>query len=67
MRVHDEVCGMTIDAEDAAASLEFLEVTYYFCSERCRKKFEAHPERFVPVPDGWERTDDDFGGERDRS
>lgn len=53
MRVHDEVCGMTIDAEGAAASLEFLGKTYYFCSERCRRMFEEHPDRFVAVPDDW--------------
>lgn len=67
MRVHDEVCGMTIDAEEAAASLVFLDVTYYFCAERCRRVFEEHPDRFVPVPEGWERTGETFGGGDDWS
>lgn len=62
MDVHDEVCGMTIDTEEAAASLEFLGERYYFCSQRCRRLFEKHPDRFVPVPDGWERTEGSFGG-----
>lgn len=54
MRVQDEVCGMTIEAEDAMGSLEFLGETYYFCSERCRRMFGDHPDRFVPVPDDWD-------------
>lgn len=24
--------------------------TYWFCSERCRCKFEANPKPFVPIP-----------------
>lgn len=49
MRVHDEVCGMTIEAETAAGTAEFRGKTYFFCSERCKKKFEEHPGWFVPV------------------
>ena len=56
MLVHDEVCGMTIDTERAAASVDFLGTTYHFCSERCRRMFEEHPDRFVEVPDGWDGT-----------
>ena len=50
MTVRDEVCGMTITAEQAAATVEMYGNTYYFCSERCRRKFEEHPGWFVAVP-----------------
>ncbi len=49
MKAHDEVCGMTIEAESAAATAEFQGKTYYFCTERCREKFEEHPGWYVPV------------------
>jgi YHS domain-containing protein len=49
MLAHDEVCGMSIDAETAAATFDFQGKTYYFCTERCQRMFVAHPERFVPV------------------
>ena len=58
MKVHDEVCGMSIDSESAAASVEFRGKTYYFCSDRCRQMFEAHPERYVPVAE----RDEEAGG-----
>lgn len=40
---------MTMEAETAAATVEFRGRTYFFCSERCRKLFEEHPGWFVPV------------------
>jgi YHS domain-containing protein len=43
MRVRDEVCRMTIRKSDAAAKTEFDGRMYFFCSERCRVKFEEHP------------------------
>ena len=49
MRVQDEVCGMTIEAEGAAASARFQGRTYHFCSDRCRTKFREHPDWYVPV------------------
>ncbi len=49
MIVHDEVCGMDIDAESAAEHVRFQGSTYYFCSSRCARKFEEHPDRYVPV------------------
>jgi adenylate cyclase len=41
--VIDPVCGMRIDTEDAAATLEHDGTTYYFCSEACREAFVADP------------------------
>lgn len=49
MKVHDEVCGMTIEAETAATSVEFQDKRYHFCTVRCRQKFEEHPEWYVPI------------------
>lgn len=49
MKVHDEVCGMTIDAENAAATVELDGDTYYFCTERCSRKFREHPGWYVPL------------------
>jgi YHS domain-containing protein len=49
MQVRDEVCGMTIESSDAAASVTFEGRMYYFCAERCRRKFEEHPDWYVPT------------------
>ncbi|HKZ70584.1 MAG TPA: ATP-binding cassette domain-containing protein [Anaerolineales bacterium] len=37
----DPVCGMAVEREKAAATLERDDVTYYFCSRGCRAEFEA--------------------------
>lgn len=57
MKVHDEVCGMSIEMDDAVASVEFQGKTYSFCSDRCRRMFEEHPGWYVPV-----RSEDDERG-----
>lgn len=49
MTVTDPVCGAVIDAEDAAASLDFEGQTYYFCCEDCLEEFESAPEAYVEV------------------
>lgn len=41
--VHDEVCGMHFPAAEAAATAEYGGKTYYFCAERCRRRFLEHP------------------------
>ena len=43
----DPVCGMTVDPEKAAGSLEHNGQTYFFCSLGCREKFRANPESFI--------------------
>jgi len=35
----DPVCGMSIEREKAAATLEVCGTTYYFCSKGCRAEF----------------------------
>jgi uncharacterized protein len=42
----DPVCGMSVDPANAL-TLEYRGKTFYFCSETCRGKFEADPERYV--------------------
>lgn len=54
MQVRDEVCGMTIDSAEAAGTFTLKGEKYYFCSERCRRKFEEHPDWYVqtgPAPE----------------
>lgn len=40
----DPVCGMTVDPAKAAGKSEYKGVTYYFCSDHCKRKFDAGPE-----------------------
>lgn len=43
----DVVCGMQVDPNKAAGRSEYQGKTYYFCSETCKKKFDATPDQFV--------------------
>jgi YHS domain-containing protein len=44
--VKDPVCGMMIAPETAAASVTYESQEVYFCSDLCRRTFEADPARF---------------------
>lgn len=44
----DPVCGMTVQAE-SGQSIFYEGQTIYFCSEYCRNKFLAQPERYFTV------------------
>jgi Cu+-exporting ATPase len=44
--VADPVCGMTVDP-DGDLRYEHRGTTYVFCSEHCRDKFAADPDRYV--------------------
>jgi Cu+-exporting ATPase len=55
----DPVCGMTVDPHAGKPTESFGGRTYFFCSEGCRKKFAADPERYLdktgepePLPPG---------------
>ncbi len=50
----DPVCGMPVDPATArGGSAEHGGRTYHFCSQRCRSRFAAAPERFLgPTPSG---------------
>ncbi len=43
MKVTDPVCGMQVETDTAAVSVEYAGNTYYFCSEHCQHKFNADP------------------------
>jgi Cu+-exporting ATPase len=45
--VTDPVCGMRIDPDDAAATVERDGQTVYFCSEACRDAFVADPDAYA--------------------
>lgn len=48
-KVKDPVCGMTIESATAAGGhVAHEREDVYFCSDTCRRTFEAEPERFVP-------------------
>jgi Cu+-exporting ATPase len=49
--IRDHVCDMDVDESTAAAQCEYEDDTYYFCSERCKQKFEADPEKYVSRTD----------------
>ncbi|MGD0943989.1 MAG: permease [Acidimicrobiales bacterium] len=42
----DPVCGMQVEVASAPASAVHDGKTFYFCSDRCRSRFEADPARF---------------------
>lgn len=41
----DSVCGMEV--KNTKISSSYKGVTYYFCSENCKKEFEKNPEKYV--------------------
>jgi Cu+-exporting ATPase len=45
--VKDPVCGMEIDLANAAATENYKEKTYHFCSAVCHDKFKAEPDKYV--------------------
>jgi len=46
----DPVCGMKVDPQKAAASIDYKGKTYSFCSAGCREKFNADPEKILSAP-----------------
>jgi putative ABC transport system ATP-binding protein len=45
--VRDPVCGMRVDEWTAEAALDHAGGRYVFCSNRCRERFRAAPERYL--------------------
>jgi Cu+-exporting ATPase len=43
----DPVCGTRIDEAESVGAARFEGHTYHFCSEQCRTKFDADPERYA--------------------
>jgi P-type Cu+ transporter len=58
-RVKDPVCGMDVDPHTTKHRASHAARTWYFCSARCKEKFEADPGQYLgtrpaatPVPAG---------------
>lgn len=49
-KVIDPVCNMQVDPAKAAAKSEYKGQTYYFCSDHCKRRFDAAPESFLKKP-----------------
>jgi Cu+-exporting ATPase len=45
--VTDPVCGMTIAADEAVATVDHQGRTYHFCAEGCARRFRDDPEAFI--------------------
>ena len=45
----DPICGMTVAVEAAGDAVVFEGVSYYFCCDGCRSRFEAEPARYAPA------------------
>jgi Cu+-exporting ATPase len=43
----DPVCGMTVDPAKAANKSEYKGTTYYFCSDHCKRTFDANPDEVL--------------------
>ena len=55
--VKDPVCGMEFDESQAAAQTVYQDRAYYFCSEDCRRTFEANPKEFIQGGDDRPETE----------
>jgi Cu+-exporting ATPase len=45
--VEDPVCKKPVQKAGASATYQFVGETYYFCSERCRDRFQSLPARYL--------------------
>ncbi|MBE9531612.1 MAG: YHS domain-containing protein, partial [Proteobacteria bacterium] len=43
----DPVCGMEVDEQNAAATVEHKGKTLYFCNPNCKTKFISDPESYT--------------------
>lgn len=46
-KVVDPVCGMSINPDTAAGSIDHDGTTYYFCSKHCLAAFQADPAQYI--------------------
>ena len=49
-KVKDPVCGMSVDPETAKHRTMFEGKPVFFCSSRCKERFEAEPRKFMAQP-----------------
>lgn len=45
--VKDPVCGMMINEEDAAGSITYKGIKYYFCAPACKVSFLYEPKKYA--------------------
>ena len=45
--VTDPVCGMQVESTQAPAQSQYEGQSYYFCSEECKRQFDADPKQYV--------------------
>jgi YHS domain-containing protein len=57
----DPVCGMTVQTA-AAKSSAFFGHVYYFCSQKCREKFEAAPASYAKATTTIDKKEQHHGG-----
>lgn len=57
----DPVCGMTVDPNTATRHVHHDESDYYFCSDRCQKKFTTNPGEFLHPKKTTTQTSHDAG------
>src|ERR1019366_2826479 len=53
----DPVCGMQVRQENAPAQASLGGDHYYFCSDRCRERFEAQPGRYTSATSRFDEMD----------
>ncbi|MDP7976102.1 MAG: YHS domain-containing protein [TACK group archaeon] len=46
MSVLDPVCGMKVEETTAYRSL-YRGKVYYFCSQNCKREFDANPDKYL--------------------
>ena len=47
----DPVCAMEVNPASSEAQSDFAGVTFYFCSQDCKKSFDAEPRRYLDESD----------------
>ena len=47
----DPVCGMEVNPASAEAQSGYEGVAFYFCSQECKKAFDAEPLRYMDATD----------------
>lgn len=47
----DPVCGMDVNPASAKAQSEWGGQSFYFCSEECKRTFDANPARYIDETD----------------
>ena len=43
----DPVCGMNVSIDKAAPTSKYKGMTYYFCSVKCKERFDNEPEKYL--------------------